>query len=306
MPVHRYSIETCLPPHPAPLRRMRVSLRPATLADATVCGRVCFEAFTGIAGAHRFPMDWHSEEMAIKVLSIRLADPLTYGVVAEVGGEIVGSALLKQYRLVGGIGPVTVTPRLQGGQIGRLMMEHLLERAREVGLGGTRLVQAAYNTQSLALYTKLGFQARDLLACLHGNPISTHVRGFRVRVGTEHDEIPCTQLCLRLHGYPRTEDILEALRLDSLRVVERDGRVTGYTTGIHFRGHTVAERNDDARALVSDAADLPDPGFLMPARNGDLLRWALDHGLRITQPLSLMTRGFYQEPEGAFLPSIHA
>jgi hypothetical protein len=44
----------------------------------------------------------------------------------------------------------------------------------------------------------------------------------------------------------------------------------------------------------------------MPARNGSLLRWALDHGLRITQPLSLMTLGFYQEPEGAFLPSIHA
>ncbi len=243
--------------------------------------------------------------MAVQVIASRLAHPRTHGVVAEVEGRIAGSAFLKAYAPVGAIGPVTVTPRLQGGQVGRLMMEHLLERARVAGLAGTRLVQAAYNMQSLALYTKLGFQMRDLLACLYGNPLAAGMRGHPVRLGREQDERVCNRLCLRLHGYARIEDLAEAVELQSLAVVEREGRITGYSTGIHFRGHTVAETNDDARALIAAAEDLPEPGLLMPARNGDLLRWALDHGLRITQPLSLMTRGFYQEPAGAFLPSIH-
>ena len=275
-------------------------------ADSAPCGKICYEAFRDIANAHHFPVDWRSEEMAVQVIVARLAHSQTYGVVAEVDGRIVGSAFLKAYTPVGAIGPVTVTPRLQGGQVGRLMMEHLLERARVAGLAGTRLVQAAYNTQSLALYTKLGFQMRDLLACLHGNPIAMGMRGYPVRIGGEQDEAACNRLCLRLHGYARIEDLAEALRLRALTVVEREGLITGYSTGVHFRGHTVAETNEDARALIAAAQDLPEPGLLMPARNADLLRWALDHGLRITQPLSLMTRGFYQEPEGAFLPSIHA
>jgi len=285
---------------------MRVLLRPATAADAAVCGRICYEAFSEIARAHCFPVDWRSEEMAVRVIEARLVHPLTYGVVAEVEGAVVGSAFLKVYHPVGAIGPVTVIPGLQGGQIGRLMMEHLLERARVGGLEGTRLVQAAYNTQSLALYTKLGYQMRDLLACLHGSPIATRMRGYPVRLGQEPDEPACARLCLRLHGYARGEDLIDALRLQSLTVVEREGRIMGYSTGIHFRGHTIAETNEDARALIAAADDLPEPGLLVPARNGDLLRWALDHGLRITQPLSLMTRGFYLEPGGAFLPSIHA
>jgi GNAT superfamily N-acetyltransferase len=285
---------------------MRVLLRPATAADATVCGRICYEAFREIADAHQFPMDWRSDAVAVKVIEARLAHGLTYGVVAEVDGRIAGSAFLKEHRPVGAIGPVTVTPRLQGGEVGRLMMEHLLERARVTGLGGTRLVQAAYNRQSLALYTKLGFQVRDLLVCLHGNPIAARMRGHPVRLGREEDQAACNALCMLLHGYARTEDLTEALRLGALTVVEREGRITGYSTGAHFRGHTVGERNEDAKALIAAADDLPEPGLLMPAGNGELLRWALDHGLRITQPLTLMTRGFYEEPKGAFLPSIHA
>jgi len=284
---------------------MRILLRPAVDADVVACGRICYEAFGSVANAHGFPMDWRSPEIAIKVIEGRLAQRLTYGVVAECDGEIVGSAFLKEYRPVGAIGPVTVTPRLQGGNVGRLMMEHLLERATGAGLRGTRLVQAAYNTHSLALYTKLGFQVRALLACMHGEPIAARTRGYPVRTGTDDVVASCNDLCLRLHGYARTEDILEALRLQALDVVERDGRIRGYSTGAHFRGHTVAETNSDAQALIAAADILPEPGLLVPAENGGLMRWALENGLRIMQPLSLMTLGFYQESQGAFLPSIH-
>jgi GNAT superfamily N-acetyltransferase len=284
---------------------MRVQIRPVTTADTVECGRICYEAFSAIAEAHNFPVDWRSEEMAVKVVEARLAHRQTHGVVAEVDGRIIGSAFLKEYHPVGAIGPVTVTPRMQGGQAGRLMMEYLIERARVAGMAGTRLVQAAYNTRSLALYTKLGFQVRELLACLHGEPIARGLRGYPVRVGNEADMVACNRLCMRLHGYSRAEDLTEAMRLGELTVAERAGRITGYSTGAHFRGHTVAETNEDARALISAAEQLPEPGLLMPAGNLELLRWALDHGLRITQPLTLMSRGFYQEYQGAFLPSIH-
>jgi hypothetical protein len=48
----------------------------------------------------------------------------------------------------------------------------------------------------------------------------------------------------------------------------------------------------------------PGPGFLLPTRNADLFRWCLERGLRIVQPMTLMTIGLYNEPQGVFLPSI--
>ena len=105
---------------------MRVLLRPAMAADAAECGRICYEAFIGIASEHRFPVDWRSEDTAVQVIAARLAHRQTYGVVAEVEGRIVGSAFLKEYRPVGAIGPVTVDPQWQRAKIGRWMMEHLL------------------------------------------------------------------------------------------------------------------------------------------------------------------------------------
>jgi hypothetical protein len=42
----------------------------------------------------------------------------------------------------------------------------------------------------------------------------------------------------------------------------------------------------------------------VPARNGALLRWCLAHGLRVVQPMTLMSLGLYGEPSGSFLPSV--
>jgi len=42
----------------------------------------------------------------------------------------------------------------------------------------------------------------------------------------------------------------------------------------------------------------------VPMRNAPLFAWCLAHGLRVVQPLTLMSLGLYNEPAGAFLPSI--
>jgi len=43
---------------------------------------------------------------------------------------------------------------------------------------------------------------------------------------------------------------------------------------------------------------------LLPARNGELYRWSLAHGLKVVQVMNLMTLGLYNEPTGAYLPSV--
>ena len=71
-----------------------------------------------------------------------------------------------------------------------------------------------------------------------------------------------------------------------------------------FFGHAVAKTNDDLKALIGSGREISGPGFLLPTRNGDVLRWCFENGLRIVMPLSLMSKGHYQTPRNPFLPSI--
>jgi len=125
-----------------------------------------------------------------------------------------------------------------------------------------------------------------------------------VRPAVASDQDACNALCLAVHGHTRAGELADAVDESSAVVVEHSGRVTGYATGLAFFAHAVGETNRDIEALISAAASFGGPGFLVPTRNGDLLRWCLGHGLRIVQPMTLMTRGLYSEPRGAYLPSV--
>jgi hypothetical protein len=70
---------------------MAITLRRGTRADAEVCGRICYDAFYGINTAHNFPPDFPSPEVSIGLLSMMLAHPGFYVVVAERDGAIAGS-----------------------------------------------------------------------------------------------------------------------------------------------------------------------------------------------------------------------
>jgi hypothetical protein len=97
----------------------------------------------------------------------------------------------------------------------------------------------------------------------------------------------------------------DALARGTARLVERDGRITGHTSGIgFFYGYAVAETNDDLQALIGAAEGFPGPGFLVPMRSTELVRWCLAHGLRVFVVLNLMTIGHYSEPRGADLASV--
>jgi hypothetical protein len=107
-----------------------------------------------------------------------------------------------------------------------------------------------------------------------------------------------------VHGHDRDGELRDAIAQGGATVVERAGRITGCTTGIGYIGHAVADSNDDLAALIRAAENFLGPGFLVPMRNTALLRWCLQHQLRVIYMINLMTIGRHQEPRGAFLASV--
>lgn len=281
-----------------------VRLRAGRPADAEPCGRICYEAFRHIAGRHDFPPDFPTPEVAVDLMNFMLAQPDIYGVVAERDGAVVGSNFLWENGPIAGVGPITIDPAVQDGGIGRRLMEQVLARAGERRFAGVRLVQAAYHGRSLSLYARLGFQAREPLAVMQGTPIGGEIPGCRARPAVAADVPACNRLHQRIHGFQREADLQAAIAAGSAGVVEQAGRITAYTTGIGFFGSTVGEDNAAVQALIAAAPAFSGPGFLLPIRNAELFRWCLDRGLRVVQPMTLMSVGSYQEPGGPFLPSI--
>jgi ribosomal protein S18 acetylase RimI-like enzyme len=279
-------------------------LRGGRSEDAETCGLICYEAFKAIADEHNFPPDFPSSEVSGGLLTSLLSRGDLYRVVAEVDGRVVGSNFLWENGTIAGVGPITIDPSAQNVAVGRRLMDDVLKRARERGFAGVRLVQAAYHNRSLALYTKLGFDTREPLSNIQGEAIEQQIPGYAVRSATEEDLDACNKVCLKVHGHNRGPELLEAIRQGSANVVEHDGHISGYTTLVGFFGHTVGESNEDLKALIGAALEFPGPGFLLPTRNSEMLRWCLERGLRIVQPMTLMSLGLYNEPRGAFMPSV--
>ena len=89
-------------------------------------------------------------------------------------------------------------------------------------------------------------------------------------------------------------------------VRERRGRVTGYFI-MGMPGHGVAETEDDAVALVCEAARQTSPDshrFFCPLTEGSLYRKFLASGCRNIKIMNLMAIGPYERPEGAWMPSV--
>lgn len=283
---------------------LKADLRPGRAEDAEACGTICFEAFKAIAEAHHFPPDFPSPEIATGLMISLLTRNDIYSVVAEKEGRIVGSNFLWEDGVIAGVGPITVDPHVQNAALGRQLMEDVLERARQRRFAGVRLIQAAYHNRSLSLYAKLGFEAREPLSTLQGPAIGLEIPGYTVRSAIERDLDACNRLCLKIHGHHRGSELRQAIQQGTATVVEHAGRITGCATVIGFFGHAIGESNEDLKALIGAADNFAGPGFLLPTRNTELLRWCLARGLRIVQPMTLMSLGLYNEPAGRFLPSI--
>ncbi|HEY3777927.1 MAG TPA: GNAT family N-acetyltransferase [Rhizomicrobium sp.] len=283
---------------------MPVSIREVSADDVPECGHICYNAFAAIAEAHNFVPDFPNVEVAMRLLGALIGSPGVYGVVAEQDGRIVGSNFLHEQDAVTGVGPITIGPTSQNHGFGARLMRAVLERAAAKSSPSVRLVQAGYHCRSLSLYSKLGFEVREHLSCFQGSPIRRSLAGHPVRAAAEADLEACNALCMHVHGAHRGGGLQAAMKQGAVRVVERGGRITGYATGITFFGHAVGESTDDVKALIAAADAFGGPGFLVPSRNGELMRWCLANRLRVTQPMTLMSMGLYSDPSGAWLPSV--
>ena len=283
---------------------MTTILRTARPDDAAPCASICYQAFKSIAENHGFLPDFPNSEVPAGMLAHAIDRDDVYIVVAESDGKVVGSNVLWENNPIAGIGPITVDPSAQGGSVGRLLMEAVLRRAQERGFEGVRLVQAAFNNLTMSLYSKLGFDVREPLSVIHGPALELSIPGCAVRKAIENDVAACDELCRKIHGHDRHGDLTDAIAQEIATVVERDGRITGYATDIGFFGHAIGETNEDLKALIGAASAFTGPGFQLPTRNAELLRWCLANGLRIRQPMTLMSIGPYQDPAGSFLPSV--
>jgi len=282
---------------------MSAILRQGTAADADACGAICYEAFKAIAAAHNFPPDFPSPEVASRLLSTLLSHPDFYSVVAEVEGRVVGSNFLDERSRIAGVGPITVDPTGQNRGVGGQLMQDVLRRAAQQQASGVRLLQSGFHNRSLCLYTKLGFRTREPVSILQGKPLGQTFGGYQVRPARAADMAACDKVCRQVHGFDRARELRDAASQNSALVVERLGRITGYTTGIAFFGHSVAETNQDLMALIGAAPEFGGPGFLLPTRNHEVFKWCLDAGLKLVSQMTLMTMGLYNEPTGSYMPS---
>lgn len=281
-----------------------VTLRPGAPADTASCGRICFEAFKALADRHGFPPDFPSADAAAELLAMLLSHPRFHSVVAVRDGEICGSNFLDERSAILGVGPISVDPAVQRSGIGRRLVENVLARAAQRRAAGVRLVQSAYNNQSLCLYTKLGFRTREPLSLMRGPIPGVSLAGYDVRKARAADIAACSALCTKVHGHDRAGELSDAVAAGTATVVERLGRITGYATDIGFMAHAVGDTNEDLMALIGASKTIAGPGILVPTRNHALFSWCMENGLQLSFQMTLMSIGLYGEPTGAYLPSV--
>jgi predicted N-acetyltransferase YhbS len=285
-----------------------MNIRSVTTADAENVGRVIYKAFCGIADRHNFPCDFSSVEAAMQMAAMCAENPNVAGFVAENGGEFLGSNFLWRHNSIVGVGPITVDPDVQAKGVGRELMQTVIKAGRDAP--GIRLVQDAFNTTSMSLYAGLGFEVVEPLVIMQGVPAGGNSKSpaTTVRRIVEKDLTTCGELCEKIHGFDRLNELKETAKIFPSFVAERENRIVGYTSSPNFwqMNHAVAETAEDMQNLLAGAANITKQplAFLLPIRQAGLFRWCLAQKLRVVKPMTLMAMGEYQEPHGAFLPSV--
>lgn len=285
----------------------RVNIRPITSDDTENSARVIYSAFRGIADKHSFPHDFPTIESAMGMAQMAIGSPDIYGIVAEdENGKFLGSNFLWEHDAIKGVGPITVDPNVQAKGVGRSLMEAVIERGKDAM--GIRLVQDAFNTASMSLYASLGFEVVEPLVIMQGIPIGEASSNAEVRPIEKKDYEETAELCRKVHGFDRKNELKQIAQMFPAFVSVRENRIVAYTTApiMWQLNHAVAETAEDLQSLLSGAARLLGQplSFLLPIRQAKLFRWCLTQKLRVVKPMTLMAMGSYQEPKGAFLPSV--
>ena len=284
---------------------MSLELRPARVPDAEACGRIIYAAFKDVNERHGFATLFQSVDQATHVAKLFIDLDSVHGIVAVDAGQLRGLVFLDHGDPIKSIALIAVDPTCQRQALGRRLMHAAIAHAGDAR--GIRLVQEAFNVHAMGLYASLGFEVREPLVVMTGRPRSPAPAGVTARPLTAADLDACARLCTQVHGIDRTVDLRDALALFRPMGIVRAGRLVAYSYAFHAGSLAwgVAESAEDLESLllVLGATASGPLRFNVPTRDTRLLRWALGEGLRIERPLTLMARGWYQEPRGPYFPS---
>lgn len=133
-----------------------IRIRELTEADVQAVSRI--EAAT-------FSMPWSADDF----LEMVKAD-YAYYYVAEADGEIAGCCGIRNMAGEGEITNVVVAEAFRCKGIGKEMLEYMLERAKEAGIGDCTLEVRVSNLPAIRLYEKLGFKAEGIRPGFYEKP----------------------------------------------------------------------------------------------------------------------------------------
>ncbi len=112
-----------------------------------------------------FSMPWSAKDF----LEMVEAD-YAYYYVAEVDGEIAGCCGIRNIAGEGEITNVVVAPPYRKKGIALKMMEYMLEKAVEVGIGDCTLEVRVSNQPAIRLYERLGFKGEGVRPHFYDKP----------------------------------------------------------------------------------------------------------------------------------------
>src|SRR3712207_9263139 len=148
-------------------RPPRSTLFPYTTLFRSICGKIGFQAHKVISSAHGYPSEQPTNEFAVEMIKTMLANPYSWGSLAEQEGRILGSIFVHIFppSPVAAIGPLTVDPSAEGG-VGRALMEAALMEARKRDYDQVRLVQSPSHLRSFRSEEHTSeLQSRQYLVC---------------------------------------------------------------------------------------------------------------------------------------------
>lgn len=131
-------------------------IREMQAADVEAASRIESEAFS---------MPWSARDF----LEMVEAD-YAYYYVAELDGKIAGCCGIRNMAGEGEITNVVVAASYRKQGIGRKMMEYMLERAEENGMGDCTLEVRVSNQPAIRLYESLGFKSEGVRPGFYEKP----------------------------------------------------------------------------------------------------------------------------------------
>jgi GNAT superfamily N-acetyltransferase len=287
------------------MSRPSIELVPAELQHASELGRIAFEAFKELQDRACGTRDFPTVEIAQQVLGMLVQRDDFYSVSALDSGKLVGSNFLSLMDPVAGVGPVTVDPSYQGKGVGRTLMQDVIDYARRHSTEQVRLMQDAFNVASLSLYASLGFDVKEPVAFMQAAPLAEADNS--VRSITEPDLPAIEELSVRIFKNSRRNEVAAAAPYGFAALLrERQGRVTGYLLPGQF-GHGVAETEEDALALIGEAARRLPPEmarFFCPLTESGFYRKVLQGGCNVIKVMNYMMLGPYEHPDEVWMPSV--